>query len=232
MVLHSRWRSNVQNPPAARHYSIQCIIADVSSQHLELNCAALVLSFRAPAGNIGEENDTSQCVASALRFPTLARTGRCAGLFPAECVPSLPCCVICTGLFACQVHRFSNPIRPRFRIVSLLFSNTSCREDIYISNEIIIPAMTDVREALDRARNSTDGRIDSQTGAVLEKAIQELWSRIQAQPTSYILNRDEFALFNYFRERFKSSVVAQKAVERFWNNFQGDSAGIGRGRTA
>lgn len=84
--------------------------------------------------------------------------------------------------------------------------------------------MTGVREALDRARNSNDGPIDSQTSAILEAAIQELWNKIQAQSNSYVLTPDEFALFNYFRKRFGNSAVARKAVERYWNSFHGDAA--------
>lgn len=87
-------------------------------------------------------------------------------------------------------------------------------------------SISDVRQALDRARNSDDGRIDPQTSAILETAIGELWRKIQAQPDSYVLSRDEFALFNYFRERFRGSPIAQRAVERFWNNFQGDASDI------
>jgi hypothetical protein len=84
--------------------------------------------------------------------------------------------------------------------------------------------MADISGALDRARNSD--HVDPQTSAVLETAIGKLWTKIQAEPNSYIMSRDEFALFNYFRLRFRESPVAQTAVERFWNNFQGDASEI------
>lgn len=87
-----------------------------------------------------------------------------------------------------------------------------------------------VRQALDRARTSEDGHIDSRTSDILEDAIAELWRRVQMQPDSYVLDRDEFALFNYFRERFRGSTVAQRAVERFWNSYRGDDAGVDRYR--
>jgi hypothetical protein len=87
-------------------------------------------------------------------------------------------------------------------------------------------SMPDIRGALERARNSDDGRIDPHTGALLETAIGELWNKILAQPDSYVLSRDEFALFNYFRHRFADSPIARGAVERFWNNFQGDASEI------
>jgi hypothetical protein len=89
--------------------------------------------------------------------------------------------------------------------------------------------MADINQALDRARNSDD--VDPDTSALLEAAIVKLWNKIQAEPNSYVLSRDEFALFNYFRQRFRESAVAQRAVERFWNNFQGDASEI-RGYTA
>lgn len=78
-----------------------------------------------------------------------------------------------------------------------------------------------IRQALERARNCEDGTVDPQTTAILEAAITELWTRIQADPDNYVLNPDEFALFNYFLERYRGSTVAQRAVARFWNNYQG-----------
>lgn len=77
-----------------------------------------------------------------------------------------------------------------------------------------------VRQALEQARNCETGSVDSQTTATLEAAIADLWTRIKAEPDSYVLNRDEFALFNYFLERYRGDMVAQKAVARFWNNYQ------------
>lgn len=85
-----------------------------------------------------------------------------------------------------------------------------------------------VRQALERARTSEDGHVDPQTSDILENAIGELWRRIQIHPDSYVLNGDEFALFNYFRERFRGSAIAQRAVERFWNSYRGDTAGMDR----
>ncbi|KAJ5587936.1 uncharacterized protein N7459_003701 [Penicillium hispanicum] len=80
-----------------------------------------------------------------------------------------------------------------------------------------------VRQALERARNCEDATVDPQTAAILETAITELWNRIQAEPDNYILSRDEFALFNYFLERYRGSAVAQRAVARFWNNYHGSA---------
>ncbi|CAG8060145.1 unnamed protein product, partial [Penicillium nalgiovense] len=79
----------------------------------------------------------------------------------------------------------------------------------------------EIRQALEHARECEDGSVNVQSAAVLEAAITELWNRIQAQPDSYVLTPDEFALFNYFlTTRYRGSTVAQRAVARFWNNYR------------
>jgi hypothetical protein len=78
-----------------------------------------------------------------------------------------------------------------------------------------------IQRALDIARNS-EGGVDPVISNYLEKALREVWARLQAQPNTYILSKDEFALFNYFRARFQSSDIAQRAVRRFWDHYEGD----------
>ncbi|EEH16517.2 hypothetical protein PABG_06604 [Paracoccidioides brasiliensis Pb03] len=75
-----------------------------------------------------------------------------------------------------------------------------------------------IRTALEEARNSEDGRIDPRMISVLETAISEVWRKVQAEPDTYVLTRAEFALFNFFLIRYRGP-VAQRAVERYWNNF-------------
>lgn len=82
-----------------------------------------------------------------------------------------------------------------------------------------------VRRALESARNSEDGCLDERVNELLETAIGELWLAILSQPDSYILTKDEFALFNYFRDKFNNS-IAQRAVKRFWDNFHGSPSEI------
>ncbi|OAX81389.1 hypothetical protein ACJ72_04269 [Emergomyces africanus] len=89
-----------------------------------------------------------------------------------------------------------------------------------MANNSSIPDPETIRVALEEARNSEDGRIDSRITTILEAAIGELWRKVQVQPDSYILTRDEFALFNYFLDRFRGP-VAQRAVERYWNSCNG-----------
>ncbi|KAH8425679.1 hypothetical protein N8T08_000243 [Aspergillus melleus] len=88
-----------------------------------------------------------------------------------------------------------------------------------------------IRQALEHARDCEDGNIDRQTSDILEAAITDLWRRVQNQPDSYVLSRDEFALFNYFLRRFNGSPVARRAVERFWNNYQGTGSSVDGSKT-
>jgi len=83
-----------------------------------------------------------------------------------------------------------------------------------------------VKRALEIARNGEDRALDPAVSAVLERAISDIWRRIQAQPETYILSKDEFAVFNYFRGRVHNSEVARRAVGRFWDNFEGDASEI------
>ncbi|PYH47695.1 uncharacterized protein BP01DRAFT_290547 [Aspergillus saccharolyticus JOP 1030-1] len=81
----------------------------------------------------------------------------------------------------------------------------------------------EVRQALERGR---DGHTDKATNDILEAAITSLWKKINAQK-DYVLDRDEFALFNYFIYRYKGNVVAQRTVARFWDHYRGDPNATG-----
>lgn len=71
------------------------------------------------------------------------------------------------------------------------------------------------QRAIDIARN-TEGELDPTVNAYLEGAIADIWSRINEHSATYVLNKDEFAVFNYYIRRFEGSAVAQQAVERYW----------------
>ncbi|KAI4183043.1 MAG: hypothetical protein L6R41_005625, partial [Letrouitia leprolyta] len=81
-------------------------------------------------------------------------------------------------------------------------------------------------KALEIAKNCEDGSVPPSVTAVLERAISELWQRIQTQPTTYVMDKEEFIVFNYYRSRFASMPMAQQAVARFWNNFRSDSSEV------
>lgn len=73
------------------------------------------------------------------------------------------------------------------------------------------------QRAIDIARN-TEGELDPSVSQYLEQAVSNIWGRIQQQPDSYILTRDEFAVFNYYIRRFTGRPEAEQAVARYWSN--------------
>lgn len=79
------------------------------------------------------------------------------------------------------------------------------------------------QRAIDIARN-TEGDLDPTVSAYLEGAVTDIWARINLDVTSYIMTKDEFAVFNFYRLRFQDNDVAEQAVARFWANTH-DEAG-------
>lgn len=75
-------------------------------------------------------------------------------------------------------------------------------------------------QAVHIAQNS-EGGVDQRLAQFLEKRLAEVWAKLNAQPTSYVLPADEFALLNYYRPRFGDSVVVKDATKRFWDNHKG-----------
>lgn len=72
------------------------------------------------------------------------------------------------------------------------------------------------QRAIDIARN-TEGDLDPSVTSYLEDAIAEITNRLNSQPDTYVLSKDEFAVFNYYRQRF-SGDVAERAVDRYWRS--------------
>ncbi|KAI9835538.1 MAG: hypothetical protein M1819_001989 [Sarea resinae] len=81
-----------------------------------------------------------------------------------------------------------------------------------------------VKEALDIARESNGQPLDAEVTAVLEEAITAIWNRVRAQPDTYIFSVEEFAVFNFFRDRFRNDVAGTRAVARYWNNHRVQSS--------
>ncbi|KAM0287510.1 hypothetical protein ACHAQH_000464 [Verticillium albo-atrum] len=81
-----------------------------------------------------------------------------------------------------------------------------------------------VAQALEIARESPDGASDATVSNILETALELTWSKITAQPTSYVMSRDEFAVFNYFQHRFVGNRTATEARSRYWDNLTGPPA--------
>ncbi|KAF1960135.1 hypothetical protein CC80DRAFT_286415 [Byssothecium circinans] len=75
-------------------------------------------------------------------------------------------------------------------------------------------------DAVRIAQNSESG-VDPRLAQYLERKLGEVWAKLQAQPNSYILPPDEFALINYYRSRFGNSDIVARATRRFWDNHRG-----------
>lgn len=75
-----------------------------------------------------------------------------------------------------------------------------------------------VAQALEIARESPDGCSDPTISKILEAALSQIWSKVQAQPDSYIMTRDEFAVFNFFQHRFTGDKTAVGARKLYWDN--------------
>ncbi|EME84296.1 uncharacterized protein MYCFIDRAFT_182312 [Pseudocercospora fijiensis CIRAD86] len=78
------------------------------------------------------------------------------------------------------------------------------------------------QRAVDIARNS-EGELDARVSAYLETAISDIWTRINISPDSYLMTQDEFAVFNFYRARFKGE-VAETAVARYWTHTYGSAS--------
>lgn len=77
-----------------------------------------------------------------------------------------------------------------------------------------------IAQALEIARESPDGAQEPTVCKILESAITNIWGKVQDRPDSYIMTRDEFAVFNYFQHRFVGNGVAIAARGRFWDNLR------------
>lgn len=75
-------------------------------------------------------------------------------------------------------------------------------------------------QAVHLAQNSPSG-VDQRLAAHLDRKVNEVYAKIKAQPNSYVLPSDEFALINYYRSRFGDSDLIKSATKRFWDNHRG-----------
>ncbi|PNY25818.1 Uncharacterized protein TCAP_04245 [Tolypocladium capitatum] len=75
-----------------------------------------------------------------------------------------------------------------------------------------------VAQALEIARESPDGASDPTVSKILEHALSHIWGKVKAHPGSYVMSRDEFAVFNFFQHRFTGDKDAVAARKRYWEN--------------
>ncbi|KAF2142496.1 uncharacterized protein K452DRAFT_226541 [Aplosporella prunicola CBS 121167] len=78
-----------------------------------------------------------------------------------------------------------------------------------------------LQEALNIAREA-ESPVDPSVESFLQRELQNVWAKLHAQPDHYIFTRDEFGLFNYFRQPSTNNEIATKAVQRFWNHYRLD----------
>ncbi|KAI1013412.1 hypothetical protein LB505_010223 [Fusarium chuoi] len=75
-----------------------------------------------------------------------------------------------------------------------------------------------VAQALEIARESPDGSSDPTISKILEAALTRIWAKVEMHPNSYVMTRDEFAVFNFFQYRFDNNEHAVNARKRYWDN--------------
>ena len=75
-----------------------------------------------------------------------------------------------------------------------------------------------VAQALEIARESYDGAQDPTVNSILDAALTKIWAKVQSQPDSYTMSRNEFAVFNFFQYKFQGNKVAIAARKRYWDN--------------
>ncbi|KAK0719571.1 hypothetical protein B0H67DRAFT_156464 [Lasiosphaeris hirsuta] len=80
---------------------------------------------------------------------------------------------------------------------------------------------SEMMQALDIARDSFEGAQEPRVCEILEKAIARIWAKVLAGPDTYVMTRNEFAVFNYFQARFKGNQLAVAARGRYWENTYG-----------
>jgi hypothetical protein len=122
-----------------------------------------------------------------------------------------------------QQHLNHSPIRPmphRQPDVSLGYASMSASRASKAAAAQQHQAQQDaaVAQALEIARESPDGASDPTVSTILEQALAQIWHKVETQPDSYIMSRDEFAVFNFFQHRFDGSKLAVTARKRYWDH--------------
>ncbi|KAH0544714.1 hypothetical protein FGG08_001219 [Glutinoglossum americanum] len=72
---------------------------------------------------------------------------------------------------------------------------------------------TAIQAALERARGPEGP--DPDTTEFLESVLAAIWQKLRAGPNTYLLTLDEFAVFNFYRERYATDEIAIAAISRF-----------------
>lgn len=118
---------------------------------------------------------------------------------------------------ACEKQQVTQATRPEDtkRGQSMSYS-PSKEESDKSSSKRALSQQDVVAQSLEIARESPDGASYPSIRGILESALEEIWAKVQDQPDSYIMTRDEFAVFNFFQHRFAGDKMAISARKRFW----------------
>ena len=84
-------------------------------------------------------------------------------------------------------------------------------------------------QALEQARSTDSTQLPTITAMVLERALATIWAKILAGPDVYVMSREEFAVFNFFRMRFRTSELARSAIARYWNSPHSSTTAVNGG---
>ncbi|KAL5322692.1 hypothetical protein ACEPPN_010667 [Leptodophora sp. 'Broadleaf-Isolate-01'] len=77
-----------------------------------------------------------------------------------------------------------------------------------------------VAQALENIRDSPDGSQNPDSVRILETEVTNIWRKIEAQPTSYVMTGEEFLVFSYFQGRFAGHQHAAAARRRYWDHLE------------
>ena len=78
-------------------------------------------------------------------------------------------------------------------------------------------------EALNITKTKPNDQVPPAVPFKLERRVAAIWRKIQTHPNSYMMTKDEYAVFTY-ATRFERDPMAQLAVARFESHHQGDLA--------
>ncbi|KAI9856645.1 MAG: hypothetical protein M1824_005342 [Vezdaea acicularis] len=76
-----------------------------------------------------------------------------------------------------------------------------------------------IQNALDIVRSCNGEQVDPAVTALLNQFVAEIWQRIGPEPSSYILTQLEFAVFNFYQDRFREYPAYRAAIGRFWTHY-------------
>ncbi|KAI0207033.1 hypothetical protein F4808DRAFT_406279 [Astrocystis sublimbata] len=79
----------------------------------------------------------------------------------------------------------------------------------------------EVMRALEVARDDPEAACQGPIHDILESALTAIWDKVLADENGYVMTRDEFAIFNFYQDRFRNNPLAVGARERYWTKSSG-----------